>query len=427
MQQVFVLDKLRKPLMPCSPARARQTLKKGTAAVFCKYPFTIILNNREGGEVQKVQLKIDPGSKKTGIALCGKEAKFSVLWAANLEHRGWQIKKNLDTRRALRRSRRNRHTRYRQPRFDNRTRPEGWLPPSLVSRVDNVFNWAKRLMHFCPVAEIDVETVRFDMQLIENPEIQGTEYQQGTLAGYEAREYLLEKFKRTCAYCGKQNVPLEIEHIVPRSKGGSDRISNLALACNACNTAKGNRSIEEFLGKDPAKIKRILAQTKAPLKDAAAVNATRYAIGNALKRLALPVNFWTGGRTKKNRISQGYAKDHWIDAACVGMSGISVVIRPNHRPLQIKATGRGARQMCSPDKYGFPRTGAKQAKKVKGFQTGDMVKAVVTSGKKIGTYIGRVAVRASGSFAILIPEKKVDGISFKYFKLIQKTQGYAFA
>ncbi|MCK7582403.1 MAG: RNA-guided endonuclease IscB [Chromatiales bacterium] len=120
--------------------------------------------------------------------------------------------------------------------------------------------------------------MRFDTQALQNPEISGVEYQQGELAGYEVREYLLEKWHRTCAYCGATNVPLEIEHIVPRAEGGSDRVSNLTLACRPCNQRKGNRSIEDFLQRQPALLHQIQAQAQAPLQDAAAVNATRWAL-----------------------------------------------------------------------------------------------------------------------------------------------------
>ncbi|HEC85398.1 MAG TPA: HNH endonuclease, partial [Thioploca sp.] len=423
MRRVFVLDRNKKPLMPCHPARARKLLKNGKAAVYRRYPFTIIMKCRVGGDLQPIEIKFDPGSRTTGIALVGHfERGSEVIWAGNLNHRGLQIKRNLDSRRAVRRSRRNRKTRYRPARFNNRQRPQGWLPPSLRSRADNVKNWMLKLARLAPLTQIAVEIVRFDTQKIQNPEISGIEYQQGELAGYELREYLLEKWDRECAYCGAKNVPLEIEHIQARSKGGSDRVSNLTLACTECNINKGNKDIKEFLKCKPKRLKKIQAQAKAPLKDTAAVNATRYATGNALKGFDLPITitFSSGGRTKFNRVKLGYSKDHWIDAACVGESGAQVVIPPAITPLIITAKGRGSRQKCSMNQYGFPRTGPKKHKRVKGFQTGDIVKAVVTKGKKIGTYIGRVVVRARGSFDIGIGKKKVSGISYKYCQLIQR-------
>jgi len=403
MRRVFVLDRNKKPLMPCHPARARKLLKNGKAAVYRRYPFTIIMKCRVGGDLQPIEIKFDPGSRTTGIALVGHfERGSEVIWAGNLNHRGLQIKRNLDSRRAVRRSRRNRKTRYRPARFNNRQRPQGWLPPSLRSRADNVKNWMLKLARLAPLTQIAVEIVRFDTQKIQNPEISGIEYQQGELAGYELREYLLEKWDRECAYCGAKNVPLEIEHIQARSKGGSDRVSNLTLACTECNINKGNKDIKEFLKCKPKRLKKIQAQAKAPLKDTAAVNATRYATGNALKGFDLPITitFSSGGRTKFNRVKLGYSKDHWIDAACVGESGAQVVIPPAITPLIITAKGRGSRQKCSMNQYGFPRTGPKKHKRVKGFQTGDIVKAVVTKGKKIGTYIGRVAEQG----AVLILE-----------------------
>jgi 5-methylcytosine-specific restriction endonuclease McrA len=428
MQRVFVLDSNRKPLMPCHPARARKLLSSGKAAVYRRYPFTIILKHRSDGEVQPVELKFDPGSKTTEIALVahfkrGREA----IWGAHLHHRGETIKLALEKRRTIRRSRRNRKTRYRPARFDNRRRPEGWLPPSLRSRVENVHNWAIRLMRWVPVGSIVVETVRFDTQKVQNPEMTGVEYQQGELAGYEVRQYLLEKWGRRCAYCDTENVPLEVEHIVPKSKGGTNRVSNLTLSCRSCNLEKGDQPIQVFLAHDPERLSRILAQAKAPLKNAAAVNATRYAIGESLKSPGIPVTFWSGGRTKYNRTQQGYEKDHWIDAVCVGDTGECVRIPTNITPLHIMATGRGSRQMCRMDRYGFPRTSAKRFKRVKGFQTGDMVKAVVPTGKKAGVYVGRVAVRTSGNFNITTEKGTVQGISYKYCRLLQRMDGYQYS
>ncbi|OAD19806.1 HNH endonuclease [Candidatus Thiomargarita nelsonii] len=425
MQRVFVLDLEKNPLMPCHPARARELLNKGKAAVYKCYPFTIILKNRVGGDVQPAELKFDPGSKTTGIALVGQfERGQEIVFGANLNHRGQKIKQDLESRRANRRARRNRKTRYRPARFYNRCRNKGWLPPSLMSRVFNVETWAKRLQRLIPITSIAVETVRFDTQKMQNSEVSGVEYQQGVLAGYEVREYLLEKWGRKCAYCGAENVPLEIEHIQPKSKGGTNRVSNLTIACRNCNKKKSNRSISDFLKRKPTVLKRIKAQTQKSLKDTAAVNATRYAIGNVLKSFGLPVTFWSGGRTKFNRTQQKYPKDHWIDAACVGETGANIYIPNTLKPLIITAIGHGSRQMCRVDKYGFPRTTAKKTKVVKGFQTGDIVKAIVTKGKKIGTYIGRVAVRTNGFFNISTKNGTTQGISWKSCQRLQSVDGY---
>ena len=257
---VFVIDKDKTPLTPTHPAKARKLLNQGRAAVFRLFPFTIVLKRKVTDlKETKFQLKIDPGSKTTGLAIVKNNL---VLWAAELTHRGEQIKLRLEKRRSIRRSRRNRKTRYRQARFLNRKRHSLWLAPSLMHRVLTTMTWVKRLAKYCPITGISQELVRFDTQALQNPEISGVEYQQGQLFGYEIREYLLEKWQRKCAYCEASQIPLEIEHIKPKSKGGSNRVSNLTLACHCCNQKKGNQDIVDFLSEQPSILKRILSQAK---------------------------------------------------------------------------------------------------------------------------------------------------------------------
>ena len=169
---------------------------------------------------------------------------------------------------------------------------------------------------------------------------------------------------------------------------------------------------------------QIQAKAKLPLKDAAAINVTRWKLFGTLRSTGLPLEVGSGGRTKFNRTVQGHPKTHWLDAVCVGESGQSVFVHTEHQPLHIQAVGRQSRQMCRVDKFGFPRTGAKQARVQRGFQTGDMVKAIVTQGKKIGTYIGRVAVRHSGYFNITTREATVQGISYRCCTPLHKSDGY---
>lgn len=419
---VFVLDTDKRPLEPIHPGWARQLLKGGKAAIYRKFPFTLVLKeSRSDSVVSELQLKIDPGSKTTGLAILNGS---KVIWAAELTHRGQAIKDALLLRRQIRRGRRNRHTRYRPARFLNRTRPEGWLAPSLKSRVHNIETWVKKLMRLAPIISITQELVRFDMQLMQNAEISGVEYQQGKLAGYEVREYLLEKFNRQCVYCDAKDTPLEIEHVHPLSKGGSDKISNLTLACHFCNQAKGSRDIRDFLSGKPDVLKRVLSQIKSPLKDAAAVNTTRWDLFETLKNTGLPVLTGSGGQTKFNRTRLNLPKTHWLDAACVGDVETLEVL--TLQPLLVKSTGHGSRQMCGTDKYGFPTRHKSRTQVHKGFQTGDTVKAVVTAGKKIGSYTGRVLCRASGSFDIVTSQGRVAGISHKYCTPAHKKDGYAY-
>jgi len=196
------------------------------------------------------------------------------------------------------------------------------------------------------------------------------------------------------------------------------------LACSRCNLLKGTQNIEQFLSKKPAIKERILSQAKRPLKDAAAVNSTRWGLLNRLKETGLPVVTGSGGRTKYNRMRLGLPKQHWLDAAGVGQVDELKIL--TSKPLQIKAMGHGTRQMCRTDKYGFPSRYVPRFKFVRGFQTGDIVKALVTSGKKLGEYLGRVVVRSSGSFNILTAQGLVQGISYKYCKPIHRKDGYSY-
>lgn len=421
--RAFVLDTNKQPLSPCHPARARELLRKGKAAVFRRMPFTIILKYVPDERPTEVGVKVDPGSRTTGMVLVMKRRGIDeVVWASELRHQGLEVKAKLDKRRAQRRGRRSRKTRYRVSRFLNRRRREGWLPPSLESRVNNVVTWVLRLCRWAPVNGLAIELVRFDTQAMQAPEIEGVAYQQGTLYGYEVREYLLEKWGRRCVYCGAENLPLEVEHIVSRSKGGSDRVSNLTLACHTCNQRKGNRPVEEFLRRKPEVLKRILSVAKGPLKDAAAVNATRWTLLERLKGTGLPIDCSSGGRTKYNRTMQGYPKKHWIDAACVGESGERIRLNSDMGVLSVKAIGRGSRQMCRMDRYGFPRTSPKGTRTVQGFRTGDLVRAAIPNGRHTGVHIGRVSVRTSGSFRV----GETDGVLWRHCCRLQYGDGYRY-
>jgi 5-methylcytosine-specific restriction endonuclease McrA len=350
------------------------------------------------------------------------DATGQVVWAAELTHRGRQVHERLLARRAVRRSRRMRHTRYRPARFANRRRREGWLPPSLESRVQNVVTWVARLRRLAPVAALSQELVRFDTQLLANPEIDGVEYQQGELAGYEVREYVLEKWGRACAYCHTSGRPLELDHIIPRTHpSGSERVSNLVPACRPCNETKGNRTAAEFGHPE------VQARAKQPLKDAGAMNATRWALHRRLVALDLPVEVGTGGRTKWNRTRRGLPKAHWTDAACVGASTPDTLRVGGVVHLAITAMGRHSRQMRRTDAYGFPDKASKATSVVGGFRTGDIVRAVVPAAStKMGAYVGRIAVRATGSCNIKTATGTVQGIHYRYCRPLHRGDGYAY-
>lgn len=438
---VFVLDKHGQALMPCTEKRARLMLERGRARVHRLLPFVIRLTDREAvsSDFQDLEIKLDPGSKFTGLAVVRVSEQVNsdtgeilkavhVLSLIEIMHRGRQISEALTARRSMRRRRRN-NLRYRAPRFLNRgNKLRGWLAPSLQHRIDTTMSWVQRIQRWAPITGLAQELVKFDMQKMqaqaEGKDISGIEYQQGTGFGYEVREYLLEKFNRTCMYCDAKNVSLQIEHIVPKANGGSNRISNLGLACQCCNQKKGALDVKDFLKKDAKRLTKILAKAKAPLKDAAAVNSTRWALFNQLKTTGLKVETGSGGQTKFNRTRLGVPKSHALDAACVGELGaIADWTKPT---LTVKCTGRGSYQRTRLNEFGFPRGYLTREKTIHGFQTGDMVKADVTKGKKIGKYVGRVAVRASGNFNIQSASGLIQGISHRYCKVVQRADGYGY-
>lgn len=441
-QRVSVLSATGKPLMPCHPARARELLRLGKARVARRHPFVIHLTERESGAVQDVVLKVDPGSKTTGVAVVAAFQRGpTVIQAAEIEHRSHQISKRLTNRRALRRCRRARKTRYRAPRFDNRRRPEGWLPPSLWHRVATTLTQIRRFQVTVPVHRFEIETTRFDVHsLSAGRTLSGVEYQHGTLHGCEVREYLLHRHSHTCAYCkGLTGDPvLEVEHVIPRSRAGSNRVANLVISCRACNAEKGNLTASQWaqaLAGRRSKLattrgenaQKVADGVRPSLRDAAAMNATRYALGREVKALGLPVAFFSGGRTKFNRTAQGYPKAHWIDAACVGQSGCRVQLAPDAPVLRIKCTGRGKHQVQRTDRFGFPTGKAGRAKRVHGFQTGDFVRLRQPRGKYAGTYVGALTgIRASGIMDIVTPLGTV-GATHKNYSLVQRGDGYRYA
>lgn len=439
--RVFVLSKEGQPLMPCHPARARELLGRGRAVVARQIPFTIRLKDRTRAEsaVDGVQLRIDPGSKGTGLVLTHEKKETGEhgstvtvrcgLISIELQHRGDQIRACMRQRAGYRHRRRSANCRYRSPRSDNRTHPAGWLPPSLRHRVDTTFSLANRLSRLAPVTEIHVERVAFDTHTMSaGRPLRGAEYTQGTLAGTGARAYLRAKWNDACAYCDATRVPLNIEHLTPRSRGGTNRISNLVLACVPCNEAKGTKPVEVFLAHRPHRLARILRQTKAPLHDAAVMNATRWQLTEALAALGKPVRTSTGECTKGNRSAMGLAKTHTLDALSVGHlaheAGDAIVRHPG-QVLVAKATGRGSYARTTPDGYGFPRLRRARAKRHFGYVTGDLVRAVIPSGKWAGTWTGRIAVRSRGQHSLGTSTGRIN-VSHRNLRLLQRADGYGY-
>lgn len=418
---VFVLNKSKKPLDMISHAKARILLKNRLAVVHKVYPFTIRLkDNSAVSKDRSYTVKIDPGSKHTGIAIV--DDKDTVVMLTEVEHRVHIIKRDMDSRRVVRNSRRQRKTRYRESRFLNRTKPKGWLAPSVKSRADNVINFIRKYKKLININKIMIEYVSFDTtQMSSDTKLIGTAYQQGPLYNTNLREFVFSRTNGRCSYCGAKAT--EIDHIIAKANGGTNSTFNLTPACRSCNQKKSNLSLKEFgklMGKDFSK----LEPKKLP-KDAAIVQLARNYMIREITKLVSNTTTHDAWVTKYNRDSLCLPKEHYYDALSVGEIPTKFNFFTD-KILVVSAKGRGSRKMCKVDKYGFPKTAAKASKLVEGFQTGDIVKAVVSNGLKAVEYLGRVAVRSTGRLNIKTKSGLTKDIGYKYCRLIQRGDGYSY-
>ncbi len=433
---VFVLDKRKRPLMPCTNRRARVLLRRGRARVHKLYPFTIRLVDRyvEDSVLQDLTVKLDPGSKGTGIALVREVdvldrlgeiyREVHVISLFELWHRGLQIHLAMKARTGHRNHRRSK-LRYRPERFNNRTRLPDWLPPSLMHRVETTITQVKRLMSLCPITKGVMELVSFDTRKLNDPKVKGSMYQKGPLYAKSLREYLFQKHKGKCFYCGTKSPNMELEHIVPQSRGGVSSVNNYVLACRECNIAKGTKSITEVLKDKPDILATLKDHYNTTYRDAAAVNNTKTLLLKRLRGLLPDVETASGATTAENRVRLGLPKLHCLDAACAGFVSIAHLPKKIIK-IDIFAMGRGRYSRTNTDAYGFSKAYLPRIKKHYGFQTGDIVKAIITKGKKIGTYLGRVTVKTTGYFDIKSKDNSVCGVSHRFFKLLQRNDGYQY-
>ena len=311
---VYVLSASGNPLMPTRRfGHVRRMLRSGRAKVVRRTPFTIQLTYESTSYVQPVSLGIDTGSRHIGISATteGKE-----LYAGEVALRD-DISGNLAARRQYRRGRRSRKTRYRKPRFDNRVRSKhkGWLAPSVEAKIGTHMRVISDVCSILPINRITVEIAAFDTQKMRDPEISGIEYQQGTLMGYEVREYLAEKFSHKCCYCGKpqgNGIRFEVEHLTPKARGGSDRITNLGWSCHDCNKKKGTMTCEEF-GHPEARM-----EAEAGMKQAAHMSIMRWTLYRRLKTVyGDKLHMTYGSVTSYRRNAAGLNKTHVSDARCI--------------------------------------------------------------------------------------------------------------
>jgi 5-methylcytosine-specific restriction endonuclease McrA len=328
---IYVSNMRGQPLMPTTQRTGKKLLHEGKAHVAQRCPFTIQLTYATRETTQPIKLGVDLGY--TNIGFSAKTDKVEVI-SGTVTLRN-DVSNKLEEKRRYRRTRRG-SLGYRPPRFNNRKRPEGWLAPSTQHRYDSHIRLVEKLETLLPISYTRVEVANFDAHKMQNPEITGIAYQQGELQGYEVREYLLDKWGRTCAYCGRKNVPLEVEHIVPKSRGGTNRVSNLTISCRKCDLKKGDKTAEEF------GFPYIQQQATQPLKATACLNNIRWRI---VEQLAAEYTY--GYVTKYHRNKLGLEKSHINDAFVIAGGTNQERCRPyevmhvrrNNRSLQKNRKG----------------------------------------------------------------------------------------
>lgn len=403
---VYVLNQNGQPIMPTSNhAKVRILLKTGKAKVIKRCPFTIQLQYSSTNYTQEVSLGVDAGSKHIGISATTEK---KVLYEADVELRN-DIIELLSTRRENRRARRNRKTRYRKTRFDNRRRGDGWLAPSIREKIDTHLTVIANVYKILPITKITIETAQFDIQKIKNPKIQGKEYQQGEQLGFwNVREYVLWRDNHTCQCCkGKsKDKILNVHHIESRKTGGNTP-NNLITLCEYCHSQyhKGNIQL-------PKSIKH-----GASFRDGAFMGIMRWAFYNKLKTIYPNVNLTYGYITKNTRIENGLPKDHYIDARCISGHPLAVSdgevfyqkkVRCHNRQIHKSTINKGGKRKLNQCPY-----------QVQGYSLFDRVKY---KGQECFIF-GR---RRDGRFAIrLLDGTKVnEQLSYKKLKFLESAKHY---
>ena len=359
---VPVLDRDGRPISPTRPSRARRWTESGRAVkVWKNGQFSVQLADTEADKciTPEMSVNVDPGDRTTGMAvmLNGADSRAKVVKACEVKHRGHTISQRMKTRSSHRRNRRGR-LRRRPARFNNRTRKADWLPPSMESRLANITTTVRHLTGLFPVTELKLETCKFDPRLMQNPEVTGAGYQTSERGRIQVREYVLQRDGRTCQYrqkCrGGRNRRLELDHVVPESRGGPCRISNLVTACRTCNQAKGNRPIEEFLARKPERLGKVRAQLKKPLASATHMNQLMPLLIRALEAFGLPLLQTDAVTTAHTRRVLEIEKTHANDAACLGKP--KRVMNIPKTVQTVESTGHGNRRMLTYlSKHGTPR------------------------------------------------------------------------
>ena len=360
---VPVLDRHGLPLAPARPSRVRHWLESGRATeVWVKGIFAVQLHDRDAATstTDHFAFNMDPG-ETTGIAITHESPdgkRRTIVGAYEHQHRNRDIHRELSSRRNCRRSRRYR-LRRRPARFNNRANnsAEGWLPPSVKNLVDDTEVLVQTMLRLYPISKIRVEYLRFDTQLMQNPNIQGVEYQRGTLLGWHLRHYILHRDHWQCQYCDQlstKNHPLTLDHVIPESRGGPTVVGNLVAACQQCNNKKTNRSLAGFLANEPERLAKIQKQVDqlATLTSAGHLNSVMPAMLRVLENTGLPVTISDGASTAYTRDQLDIPKSHVNDAACLDLP--TAVNNLNSPVTVLKRQRRHTRQSINCNANGSP-------------------------------------------------------------------------
>lgn len=359
---VYVQNSNGQPLMPTeNHAKVRILLKQNKAVVVKRCPFTIKLTYKSTNYTQPVTLGIDAGSKHIGVSATTEDKE---IYASDVELRN-DIVKLLSNRRECRHSRRNRKTRYRKARFNNRKRCEGWLAPSIKEKIGTHLKVVNDVCKLVPVTKIIVETASFDIQKIKNPDIEGVDYQQGEQLGFwNVREYVLCRDGHVCQCCkGKSKDPvLNVHHIESRKTGGNAP-NNLITLCETCHKGYHKGTV-----KLPDEIKRGMK-----FNDAAFMGIMRWAFYGELKKRYPDVSLTYGYLTKNTRIRNGLPKEHYVDARCISGHPLAKPLGEVFYTKKVRCHNRQIHK-CGILKGGV-RKRNQSAYIVKGFRLFDRVKA----------------------------------------------------
>ena len=348
--RVFVLDANGKPLMPCTPRRARRLIDAKRVAKRFYRPFTIQIKDRSIDDgtttTQPVEARTTPGVRRSGIAVVTLlENEERTIYQEEVQHRS-DISTRLKERKSHRGRRRGERW-YRAPRFNNRRRPADRLPPSLESAVSNQEYRIGRLAARSGATTVVLQDSKFDTQKVLNPGIHGKEYQHGPLYKSHLREYVAEQWKHQCAYCGKadwkDHTRFELDHVVPQSRNGPTNIGNIVWACHPCNHAKSDSDLETFLEKNPNRSTAVRTREnlRPPLAAAGNMAWICQTLRSRLGARELKIRRTTGADTAHRRRELGITKNHANDAACCGSRRPVTQLR---LPPDLKAVGHGRRK-----------------------------------------------------------------------------------